>query len=151
MLASCASVNKTQISTTQNHAAVSDFNKALETEYKNFAKLSLGDYMFLDYLHFKEKSARAQSGEEVAPEDLRKWKLPEEELRNLIWARGRLGSFMVNSAKEKYPNQLAHAQMLYDCWGTRAAKGMKPAKIEECRMDFILEMGSLENTLMPLQ
>jgi len=150
ILASCAGFHNAWNGKGRAQARFSNFNKALAKEYKDFAKTALDDHMLLDYLHFVEKSAKAAAGDEVTTDDVRKWKLPDAEARHLVWARGRLGSFMVDRVKEKYPAQLAHAQMLYDCWGTRAARKVEPAKTEECRMGFILEMASLENILMPV-
>ena len=130
--------------------SISSFNKMLAKEYKDFADTAFKDGMWLDYIHFKNKSRNAALGKDVSPEDIAKWKSPESEINNLIWARGRLNDFTIDSVKATYPYQLAHSQMLFDCWVERAARKMQPEKIEECRMDFVLEMASLENHLIPV-
>jgi hypothetical protein len=139
----CSSKNQTH--NVNRNAKISNFSKALQIEYKNSAQMALHDYIFLDYLYFNRKAERAAAGEEVAPDTAAKAGIPD-----LVWARGRLESFMVDSVKEKYPYLLAHSQMLYDCWLARASKNRKPAKTEECRMDFVIEMAVLENILMPV-
>lgn len=129
---------------------VSAFNKILAKEYKDFADTVFKDGMWLDFMHFKNKSRKAALGKDVVPEDIEKWKSPESEMNNLIWARARLNDFMIDSVKVSYPDKLAHSQILFDCWVERAARKMQPEKIEECRMDFVLEMASLENDLIPV-
>lgn len=146
LLCSCSG---THIKKHETHN-VSPFSKLLAKEYKDFASTLFKDGMWLDSKRFHNKSNESALGAEVLPEDVEKWKEPASEVNNLMWASYRLSDFSTDYVKENHPDKLAHSQMLFDCWVERAAKKMKPEKIEECRMDFVLEMSSLENELMPI-
>ena len=144
VLASCANVNDIK---NLDQATVSSFNKALAIGYKDFAKKS----SWRDSSYFKLKSKNAAKGQEVLPEDVSKWKnIPEVEVDNLRWARIKLDNVLIDSVRADYPVQLANIQKLYDCWLEMESRGVRKEKIEECRMEFILEIGVLESILMPI-
>ncbi len=151
LITSCANVNgPKKISKPAAEANVTPFNKALAIEYSDFADIAFKDGNWMDSRKFKLKSENAAKGQEVLPEDIKNWKIAQEEVDNLHWASGRLDSVMIDSVKEAYPTKLAHLQRLFDCWVQRAARGAKKNKIEECRVDFVLETATLENILMPV-
>jgi hypothetical protein len=149
-LTSCVGNNSVKNPNQHTKSVVSAFNKSLATEYEDLAFTSFRNWDLADYIHFKLKAKKAVKGEEVLPEDITKWKISPSEIGSLNWASGRLENIMVDSVKVNYPDKLAHTQALFDCWVERASSWINKDKMEECRMDFVLETAYLENLLMPV-
>lgn len=149
IVSACTNVeNLKKIDAAQN-ANVGAFNAALAREYQDYADVLSSKWHFVDAKYFKQKSQKALTGESTAPEDISKLQLPENHQADLQWANSRFENVAIESVKNDYPSRLARVQMLKDCWVLGASHGYKKEDVEECRMDFVLEIGMLEGALMP--
>lgn len=134
---------------TDPNTRTSDYNIILSNEYNNFARLFLMQGEFIDYWHFKQKAKLALTSDNVVVEAIAIDKADQSEVNNLIWATERFQNFNDDTVKKLYPKELARSQILFDCWASRVARNFSVNRIEECRLDFVLEMAALEVKLMP--
>ncbi len=126
-----------------------DFSTALAREYRDFSQSEENQYDWYDSGYFARKGLRAARGIATPPEALERWDLPKEEVSTLRWARNRLVSILTDGVKSKYPRKAAKAQFLFDCWVEQQEENWQKEDINNCRMDFLMEMAELEHHLFP--
>jgi OOP family OmpA-OmpF porin len=125
------------------------FNQALAKDYLEFSQSESDQYDFSNSGYFARKGIRAANGELVLPEELEKWDLPQKEIDNLKWARGRLMNVLTDKMRTDFPEKTAKAQSLFDCWIEQQEENWQKDDINACRSEFLLEVAELENKLIP--
>ncbi|MDH5749976.1 MAG: OmpA family protein, partial [Rhodospirillales bacterium] len=99
---------------------------------------------------FRDKSYRALRGELVLPEDLTDHDLPADKVAEFTSARERLMKALNASARDKAPEDAAHAQTMFDCWYHEQEEDLEPADIAECRSEFLTALERAEDAIKPM-
>lgn len=122
----------------------SDFNNSLATEYLAFADSEADQYDWKDADYFAKKGLDATKGKEVAPEELKKWKLPADKQEALSSSRERLVNVLSPEVKQSLPQKAARTQALFDCWVEQQEENWQPEDIASCSVDFMNALQELE-------
>ncbi len=111
---------------------------ALAQEYLIFAsreKTTYYDKVSASY--FAQKGLDAAMGAQVEPEHLEKWHIPMGLQGEMQQARARLLAAINGSTpKANNANELAQAQVSYDCWLEEQDENRQPENIAFCRNNF---------------
>lgn len=126
-----------------------NFQEAIAEQYLQFAQSEEDQYDWVDSGYFARKGIRALRGEDVQPENIEQWNIPQEEVSNLRWARGRLMNVLTNEVKARFPESAAKTQYLFDCWVEQQEENWQTEDINNCRIDFLMEVAILEHNVMP--
>lgn len=122
----------------------SPFTQALTEEYRQITLFEADEmYDWPDAGYFARKGLRAANGEVVLPEEVSDWNLPEEHVDELASARAELVEILDASARDKYPQEAAHAQGRYDCWIEQQEENHQPDHIAACRDEFLAALEDL--------
>lgn len=124
------------------------YDATLAREYKDFALYEaneMGDRRDGD--RFAIKALAAARGERPAPEELRRWNLPNEARDELLAARKRLLASLGNTSPDQWPDATAKALSRFDCWIEQLDENFQPAHIAACRDSFYQAMFETENPL----
>lgn len=148
IISACTDVNSFKKLNSETPINLTEYNKALAREYRYLSQDLSDKWQFSEAKYFARKSSKALRGEAVPAEEFAKWNVPQSEIANLEWANARLENIMIDTVQHDYPSRLAHIQMLKDCWILKAGSAKK-SDVEECRVEFVLEMSILENILIP--
>lgn len=124
------------------------FNQALAQEYRDYVRLEAVQHDWDDADYFARKGLRAQDGAAVAPEELDLWNLPENSLPELSSARARLLRHLSGGSNASYQD-LAKAQVLFDCWVEQQEENWQPEHIAACKGEFLELMAKLEKPVTP--
>lgn len=127
----------------------SAFASGLHAGYVQKANLEGNEYDFNKGDLWARKATAAARGEMIEPEDLARWKLPNESRGDLVGARERLMAALAIGAAEKMPSEAAKAQVSFDCWVEEQAENHQPDDIRACRNDFEAAMGTVQEGLKP--
>lgn len=125
------------------------FKESLAQKYKDFAVREEAQYDWADSAYFARKALRALKGADVLPENVDSWDIAEQEHDNLLWGRSRVMNVRTSEVMNKYPEELAEVQSLYDCWIEEQEEAWQTEDINKCRMDFLLAVTELEKKVMP--
>jgi outer membrane protein OmpA-like peptidoglycan-associated protein len=132
--------------------AGSPYNVELSRGYLELSKLEYaeGDYRSSD--HFASKAMQAGRGEAVAPDTI---KSRTGVAKNPAWAaelgaaRQRLMAAQGKGGVEIAPNDMARAQVMFDCWIQEQEENRQPWDIAACRNGYEEAMGKVELAMMP--
>ncbi len=124
------------------------FHQHLFTNYKQNATFEA------DEMHdwnsaklFSEKALRAISGENIYPEKITYWKIPENKLTEI-----RIGYHNLISIYEEAiindPKNLAKAISSLDCWAEQEEEKWQTWDIEKCKDNFLKAMHEIYNNLL---
>lgn len=128
----------------------SAFTRALAEEYRQITLFEADQmYDWRDAGYFARKGLRAAGGEVVPPEELGGWHLPADKVDELSSARARLVSLLNAGAREKAPQEAAHAQGRFDCWVEQQEENHQPDHIAACRDEFYAALAKLEEAMKP--
>ena len=128
----------------------SAFTRALTEEYRQITLFEADQmYDWHDAGYFARKGLRAAAGEVVEPEVLANWDLPADKVDELASARARLVSLLDASARQKAPQEAAHAQGRFDCWVEQQEENHQPDHIAACRDEFYAALAKLEEAMKP--
>ncbi len=114
--------------------AAQDFKGALAAEYRDFADSEAEQGRKSVASRFAEKGLDSYHGKDVAP-DMVELSLPPEAQAELAEARGQLMRLSTQEVKEAAPQELAHSQLLFDCWQQQVISGIEPEKAL-CKPEF---------------
>lgn len=120
------------------------FGDSLASEYQGFAdsEAELGREAASE--HFSRKAADARKNGDVLPEDPASWNLQDsDEVDDLLGARRRLMHLRGEFLERVSGQDLARAQVLYDCWLLQTG-GHHKELAAECRSGFLGEIRQLE-------
>ena len=126
------------------------FSQNLAREYKDFATFEAYQmYDWIDAEHFAEKSVLAAGGQDVRPEQVENWNIPEEHVAELKSARTLLDSAFANDARTIAPREAARAQVKYDCWMEQQEENHQPSHIAACKSRFFAALDALNAKMKP--
>lgn len=125
----------------------STFASGLHAGYVQQANLEGKEYDFNKGDLWASKATAAARGETIEPEDLARWKLPNESRDDLVSAREQLMAALATGAAEKMPWEAAKAQVSFDCWVEEQAENHQPDDIRACRNDFEAAMSAVQEGL----
>jgi OOP family OmpA-OmpF porin len=114
----------------------SPFQIALSNEYLIFSESEADQYDWFESSYFAKKGLKLAKGEDVQPEDLTKWDLPEDVLPTIKQAREYLVQALNDGAKKDHPEEAARAQLLFDCWVEQQEENWQIEQITYCRENF---------------
>ncbi len=123
------------------------FTQALHGEYLWLAdaEYSAGDLS--DALYYGDKARRAGGGEGLAPEDPTAQGMPAHLQAEAERAYGRLTAALNGGGRPAAPEQMARAQVAYDCM---VREWCEPHDaIAECQARFLAAMAAVEAALRP--
>ena len=95
---------------------------------------------------YSEKALRAFSGENIYPEEITYWKLPNEIAKNISSSYNNILS-IYDEAIIKNPKSLAKAISSLDCWAEQEEEKWQTWDIDKCKNDFHTAMHDIYNTL----
>jgi len=126
------------------------FNTALAREYQDFSESEADEYDWSSSSYFARKGLAAAYGEfKVVPEYPEKWDIAADKLPELQSARKKLMNLLSEKNQKKYPESLAHAQMLYDCWVEEQEEAWQTDHIASCRAEFFATIANLKDWKRP--
>ncbi len=112
-------------------------NGYLALEYLQYSRELSHKYNWFESNYFSQKGIRASRNEEVFPEVPEDWNLDVTEIEQATLARQKL---ILLSSNEKVRQimkpQLAHLQLLYDCWISREKEPLQLADMARCKILF---------------
>lgn len=115
----------------------SAFTQKLAAEYRTFANTEYNQmFDYTDALHFARKGLMAARGEQVLPESLSSWTLPQGKIQEMTAARAKLMGLLDAGARAMVPEQAAIAQAKFDCWVEQQEENFQTADIAACQKDF---------------
>lgn len=131
LLSACtSSVTKLQ---TLNPPA-NDFPSALAAEYSAFATSEKERGRSFTASHFAHKGLDALEGKTVEPDALDE-SLPPKDQAELAEGRAQLVKLLNPAVKDAAPQELARAQLMFDCWQRQRKEDMPPEKAL-CQAEF---------------
>jgi len=125
-------------------AGGNSFTQSLASEYAQFASYEQqqDDYGNADY--FAKKSLLAAKGQDVPPEAVDRWNIPDTKRNELANARVRLMKALASGAQQRQPVLAAKAQGRYDCWMEQQEENWQIEDIAQCQQQFEAAMNQLE-------
>ncbi|MGO1119857.1 OmpA family protein [Rhodovibrionaceae bacterium A322] len=131
-------------------ASVSEFNKYLVADYQELMAFEADKmYDWPSAKHYAEKSLAAARGDDVQPEMLEDWNLPADKIGELSFARSELMGIMDNGAREKAPDEAAHAQAMFDCWVEQKEENHQVDHIALCKTRFWEALNAARAAMAP--
>ncbi len=125
------------------------FNQGLYDGYIELASSETAEYDYRDSDGFAMKAKSAAGGDQVPPEDLGDWDIPEGHVEELSNAHRRLTNALDSNGRVKAPEVAARAQVMYDCWVQEQEEDIQPSHIAACRSGFYNSIVALEVALRP--
>ena len=96
---------------------------------------------------YSEKALKAMSGENIYPEKITYWKIPEDKLKEIRIGYDNLIS-IYEEAIIKDPQNLAKAISSLDCWAEQEEEKWQTWDIAKCKDDFVKAMHEIYNNLL---
>ncbi len=119
---------------------LSQFQTDLANNYNNYAEKSKNAHDRKSWKFFHNKAAKVQTGKNVKPEDLSKWKLPQNSVLELTRARLVLMSLLEKKVEtiQANPEHTAETQFFFDCWVEQLANNQSLSinDINYCKSNF---------------
>lgn len=130
------------------------YQTLLAKQYLVFAESEADQYDWFNSAYFAKKGLKSINGEEIAPEKLEDWSLPEDMLPIMQQAREYLVSVItVPETTKDFPEQSANAQFYFDCWVEQQEENWQEEDIAKCREGFYDTLDKLfvatTNTKLP--
>ena len=140
-LGGCSASYK-QLSIMENEEPIS-FQEHLMSEYKNraiFEAEKMHDWNSAKL--YSEKALRSLDTDEIYPEDISYWKLPEENIDEIRIAYDNLMTIYIDGKKID-PYNLARAISSLDCWSEQQEENWQTWDINKCKDDFLNAMHNI--------
>lgn len=113
------------------------FNAYLALEYLQYSRDLANKYNWRDSYYFSEKGLNAYRNHRVHPEVPESWDIDSSQIEEATLGRQKLVMLLSNSKANYYlPIQLAHLQLLYDCWISREKEPWQLADMARCKVLF---------------
>jgi OOP family OmpA-OmpF porin len=148
MLSACTKLETLQHAKQQG----TPFQQQLSTKYLSFAEAEAAKYDWIDSQHFINKGMQAAMGQEVTPEPVEQWRIPEVMLSQMHEARGMLIAKLDQpQIKDHFPEVIARAQTKYDCWLEEQEENWQLEDIAACREGFynaLAELGGKQDPVV---
>ncbi len=140
-LTSCSASYK-ELSTIENNKPIS-FQEHLLSEYKKRATFEAEDmHDWNSAKLYSEKALKSLETDEIYPEEISYWKLPEEKLNEIRIAYDNLMT-IYKDAKKIDPFNLARAISSLDCWSEQQEENWQTWDINSCKNDFLNAMHNI--------
>lgn len=110
-----------------------ELNKALHAKYSEVAYQEEIQKDYADETHYTEKSEMAINGLAVRPDQPETRQIPATEASYAEQTYQRIISAYDNGAPTEHPEDLATAQVAYDCWLEQQEEGYQLLHIQRCR------------------
>ncbi|MFN7710420.1 MAG: OmpA family protein [Holosporales bacterium] len=151
LLSGCAEYNIRELEAANKEGY--EFSRQLAAQYDAFAKKESREMNDeIDASHFAVKGIQAAAGEEVLPEDPRRWEIPNNKLQQYLDWRERLIFTLTKGGKRIAPALAAKTQVMYDCAIEESEENFDAQDIMKCEkgfMDNLIEMEKMVNTKAP--
>lgn len=142
---SCTNKLQNLVHHEQELKARGNFNGYLALEYLQYARDLSRKHHWQDSNYFSEKGLKASRDEVVFPEFPEKWDLDNTRIEEATLGRQKLIALLANpKANQTLPIQLAHLQLLYDCWVSRAQDPWQIADMGRCKILFFRLTNEIE-------
>jgi OOP family OmpA-OmpF porin len=150
-VAACAGVER-QIAAKSQPPSGTGYNAELSSGYFELTNMeySEGDYRASD--HFALKAMAAGRGEAVEPDTIKSRSGVAKNpafASELSAARSRLLAAQGKGGARIAPDDMAHAQVMFDCWIHEQDENRQPNDIAACRNAFEQAMDRVEMAMMP--
>jgi len=150
-VAACAGTER-QIAAKTQPPSGTGYNAEMSSGYFELTNLeySEGDYRASD--HFAIKAMAAGRGEAVEPDTIESRSGVAKNpafAAELGAARQRLMAAKGKGGVKVAPNDMARAQVMFDCWIQEQDENRQPDDIKACRDGFNVAMGRVEAAMMP--
>ncbi|MFT7086717.1 MAG: outer membrane protein OmpA-like peptidoglycan-associated protein [Rickettsiales bacterium] len=120
-------------------------NSYLALEYLQYSRDLDNKHHWLDTSYFSSKGIRASRNQKIFPEAPEDWQLGDSQIEQATLARTKLIKLFNNTkARQTLAPQLAHLQILYDCWISREKDPWQLADTANCKILFF----RLENEII---
>ena len=135
-------------------ASYKELSKMETNKPKNFQEHLLSEYkkraiFEAEEMHdwnsaklYSEKALKSLETEEIYPEEISYWKLPEENINEIRIAYDNLMT-IYNDAKKIDPLNLAKAISSLDCWSEQQEENWQTWDINSCKNDFLNAMHNI--------
>lgn len=127
-----------------------EFQQALAKEYLLLASEDERNYNWSGSWHFADKGLSAAYGNDVGPENISDWDIPEDKRPELEAARDKLLTALRPDVVEAQPLLAARAYRYFDCWVERQEGNWEQARIAECRQGFEEALEALNEVKEPV-
>ena len=147
MLVGCAPLPQLQHANSQPKDGVSTFRAHLAREYASYAESEglLGRLENRDY--FARKGLRALKADDVQPESLDEAALSPEIFTELRTERDRLLGVRTEFLERVASQNVARAQLFFDCWARQSAMNNADKDALPCRQSFQDEMRVIQQVI----
>ena len=133
-LGGCSASYK-QLSTIENKEP-RNFQEHLLSEYKKRASFEAEEmHDWNSAKLYSEKALKSLETDEIYPEEISHWKIPEENIREIKIAYDNLMT-IYKDAKKNDPFNLARAITSLDCWAEQQEENWQTWDINSCKNDF---------------
>lgn len=119
------------------------FQTALAQEYLAFAESEMRQYDWGSSKLFADKGLKAAYGQDVPPETVEAWDIPEAAVGELVTARDQLAGVLTPENATAQPVLTARAQFFYDCWLEQQEEAWQEDDIASCREGFYRSVKTL--------
>lgn len=128
----------------------SAFEVALHKGYVQQANFEAKEYDFENAEVWSDKAIAVAGGAKVAPEALAGRSLPKDTVPDITSARARLLAALAAGAAKKAPGDVAHAQVMFDCWVEEQEENVQPDDIRACRSGFEDALAKAKAAMQPM-
>lgn len=128
-----------------------DFNAYLAREYLQYSRKLANQYDWRDSDYFAKKGLRAANNYEVYPEVAESWDINSSKIEEISIARSRLQLLLTPQVKYKFPVQLAHLSLLFDCWISTEGKPWSIDGLSRCKTRFIILAAEIESSMSKVE
>ena len=120
-----------------------NFQEYLLSEYKNRATFEAEEmHDWNSAKLYSEKALKSLETDEIYPEEISYWKLPEESINEIRIAHDNLMR-IYRDAKKIDPFNLARAISSLDCWSEQQEENWQTWDINSCKNDFLYSMHNI--------
>lgn len=117
--------------------SIHNFNGYLALEYMQYSRNLANQHLQHDSRYFAKKGLLASQNKPPLPETTDQWHLDVSQIDEATVARQKLLNLLYNpEATKELPIQLAHLQLLYDCWISTAQEPTQIASTGKCKVLF---------------
>jgi outer membrane protein OmpA-like peptidoglycan-associated protein len=147
----CAVNLKSLINKESQLRSRNDFNAYLAREYLQYSRKLANQYDWRDSDYFAKKGLRAANNHEVYPEVAQSWDINSSKIEEISIARNRLQLLLNEQVKYRFPIQLAHMSLLFDCWISAEGKPWSIADLSRCKTRFLILTTEIEESMAKAQ
>jgi OOP family OmpA-OmpF porin len=148
-LAGCVGFKYDEVKNTQPKGSA--FDQALFKEYLAQSKSEQTQANYTSADRWARNATLAAKGQAPTPTQVSDWHLPSAVVPEMTTARQRLGAALDKGGGDVAPNEMAKAQVGWDCWceQQRVQENFQTEDIAACRKQFYDNIAKVEAALTP--